>query len=181
MTLFILLSILLFGFGLFIAYLAYIINQEKKDLLPLLTIFVKLGLLIYILVSIVITGFAISTLSSEILITAMIIKQIIITIYYIFIYQLSSKLLYNLKINEIFTLDNSQFIKRIGLLFLYLSLTEIIVGLLFAIMTFSSTGSFNVSTNNAIFVYVVIALVLQVVSLLHKRATSIYEENQLTI
>ena len=181
MTLFLLITALLFGFGIFIVYLAYIINKEKKDILKLLTLFVKFGLLLYIVVSIIITGFAIFSLNSELLITAMIVKQIIITIYYVFIYQLSSKLLYNLKINNIFTLDNSSYIKRIGLLFLYLSITEIVVGLFFAIITFSSTRSFNVSTNNTIFVYVIIALVLEVISLLLRKATYIYEENQLTI
>ncbi|AUD64508.1 hypothetical protein BK011_02005 [Tenericutes bacterium MZ-XQ] len=181
MTLFFIISALVFGFGIFIIYLAYIINKENKDILKLLTIFVKFGLLLYILVSMIITGFAIFSLTSELLITAMIIKQIITTIYYIFIYQLSSKLLYNLKVNHIFTLDNSSIIKRIALMFLYLSITEIVVGLFFAIITFSSTRSFNVSTNNTIFVYVIIALVLEVISLLLKKATHIYEENQLTI
>jgi|GEM_PF-2210410 len=174
-------SILFLSIGIFVAYIAYIINKEQKDILPFLTVLAKFGILAYIVVSVIVTIYTLFTLSSEILIIGIILKQIILTIYYIYIYIWSSKLLLNLSMNHVFIMDNSNYIKQIALLFIYLALTEIMVGLIFGLIAFSSSGTFTISTDNRIFAYLIIAIVLEVISLLLKKATMIYEENQLTI
>ena len=101
--------------------------------------------------------------------------------FFIVIYQIASKLLDNLENELIFDHENVYLTKQLGLQFLYLSITEIVIGMIYGLMIMSSIGSFNVATNNIIFVYVVIGLVLQVVSQILKKATEIAEENSLTI
>ena len=180
-VIFYLLLILLLAFGGFIIYLAYNIYHDNNNVLPLLTGLVKVGLLIYIIASVIITIAVLFYINDELVITSMIIKQIIVTLYFIVIYKLSSKLLENLSSDVIFDDENVQLTKQLGLQFLYLSITEIVIGILFGIIVFSSVGTFNIATNNTIFVYVVIGLVLQIVALILKKATRIYEENKLTI
>lgn len=181
MTLFVILLIVFIAFGIGIGYLAYVVKTEKKDILPLLTILIKYGLAIFIVLSLILTIVSLFVMTSEIIMIAAIIKQVIDTIYYVIIYKLSTKLLDNLNKKDVFLMENSTYIKQIGLNFLYLSLMEIVVGLFLGWITFSSTGTFNMATNNTIYIYVIVALVFEVIALILRKATLIYEENKLTI
>ncbi len=90
-------------------------------------------------------------------------------------------LLDNLNNNNIFLDINAKLSQEIGLYFLYLSVTEIVIGFILGFSLISSSGSFNIATNNTIFVYIIVGLVLQIISKILQKATEIYEENQLTI
>ena len=177
--LFIIIAIIFTGF---IFYIVKVIKEDNWDKsLKFLNIMVKFGLVTFIIVQIILTTIALFYINDGLLIFITVIKQIITTTFFIFIYIKTVSLLENLNNNKIFLKDNSILSKEIGLNFLYLSITEILVGFALGVMLYSSTGSFNIATNNTIFVYILIGLVLQIFSKILYKATEIHNENQLTI
>lgn len=180
--LFYMLVIVAIAFTLFIIYIINIIKNGDWDTsLKILNIFVKFGLIVFILSQIILSIISLFYIGDGLLIFVYIIKQLITTAFFIFIYFKTVDLIGNLNENNIFSDVNGKLTQEIGLYFLYLSVTEIVVGFILGLMLLSSINSFNIATNNTIFVYVIIGLVLQIISKILQKATEIYEENQLTI
>ncbi|KFZ27626.1 MAG: hypothetical protein KQ78_00165 [Candidatus Izimaplasma bacterium HR2] len=169
-------------FTIFIIYIINIIKTGDWDTsLKILNIFVKYGLIIFILSQIILSIFSLFYIGDGLLIFVFVIKQLIVTTFFIFIYFKTMNLLDNLNNNNIFLDINAKLSQEIGLYFLYLSVTEIVIGFILGFSLISSSGSFNIATNNTIFVYIIVGLVLQIISKILQKATEIYEENQLTI
>jgi hypothetical protein len=177
--LFVLLALL---FTAFIGYLIMIIKKNDWDSsLNILNMFVKIGLILFISSQLIISFISLFYIDDSLLIFLVVFKQIITTTFFIFIYFKTVELLDNLNKGSIFANSNAILTREIGLYFLYLSMTEIIAGFILGIITFSSTGSFNIASNATIYIYIIVALVLQIISKILQKAIDIYEENQLTI
>ena len=141
----------------------------------------KWGLLLLIIAQAIITVISLFFIADSVIIILVTIKQFIITTFYILVYLEVRDLLQNLVENKIFIDENTNLTKQAGLLFMYLAVTEMISGFALGILFKDAIGSFNITTNNTIIIYVIIGLVLQIVSKILDKATTIYNEHQLTI
>ncbi len=168
-----------------VGLIIYLINVVKTDdynrTIVILQFFVKWGLLVMISAQALLTVVSLFYIADSAMIILLCVKQIIITTFYVLIYIEVKDLLNNLVESKIFIDTNAKLTKQAGLLFLYLALTEMITGLLLGLLFMDATGNFNITTNNTIIIYIIIGLVLQIVSKILDKATTIYNEHQLTI
>lgn len=114
-----------------------------------------------------------------------IIRMIFELLFFIVIFKKSKQLLKNLEEDLIFEDSNVKLIKDIANQFLYLTLVHIIAGLILGLVVFIIGVGFvheiMFSTNTLIVIYIGIALLLLVISVIMKKAIEIYNENKLTI
>ncbi|MBN2540753.1 MAG: DUF2975 domain-containing protein [Bacilli bacterium] len=170
--------------GIFVGYAIHISKKDNyESTLKILTVIVKVGMLVAILSQVVLTIISLIATTSDVIIVLAVLKQVITTTFLILIYNNVIKLMNNLAKKEIFITRNSYYVKGIGLLFLYLALTEIIVGLIVGVIMFRSYGNFTItfSSDSSVFVYIIVGLAMQIIAKILKMACKIYEENQLTI
>lgn len=172
-------SILVF-FGLI--YLAYNLANDGFDSpVSLLKNLVHFGIVFYLVLQVIFLIIAYNEMAGNGFVVVNITKTVISIVFFIYIYLAAKTLLENLESNTIFNKENVDSVKDMGLLFIYLSITEIAFGFLFGLLTYESSQHFVIESNNVLYVYIILGLVLNVVSLILKRAVEIYEENQLTI
>ncbi|MDD4077796.1 MAG: DUF2975 domain-containing protein [Bacilli bacterium] len=183
------LLILLFALVLFIIIFALkLINIVKKDDFNRTLLFFRrylfvifTGLALFYIVMIII---CILTLPTYEYIYVLLVKYIIYSIYFSAIFMTSKKLLNNLSNNIIFEDANTEYIQEIGSYFIYLSVVEIIAGIVIGIINFLTADSwaeFRLQTNISILLFLVIGIILLIISYILKKAIEIYKENQLTI
>ena len=118
------------------------------------------------------------------LVLVLLVKFIIQLSYFVVIFNCTKILLENLSKNEIFVDANSALTKKIGVSFIYLSVTEIIVGFVLGIIMFLSGTTFKefrLELNTMLIMFIVIGLILLIVSFILEKAIEIYKENSLTI
>jgi hypothetical protein len=115
------------------------------------------------------------------IIFVMLIKLFIQIGFFIYIFMDLRKIVQNLSSSKIFDRENIELTNHMGVLFIYLTFTEILVAGLIGVIMFFQGLSFTISTNPTIILFVFIGLTLLIVSRLIEKANDIYEENQLTI
>lgn len=154
----------------------YIINYFKRYLH---IIFVGL-ILMYVILTII----SFINLDEFNHVYIIIIRTITELIYFVVIYQTGLKLLNNIKNDVIFDDSNVLYVQTIGKQFVYLTIVQLIAGLILAVFDFIISEpykQFTFQTNPVIFLYLAIALILFIVSLILKKAIKIARENELTI
>jgi hypothetical protein len=103
-------------------------------------------------------------------------------IVYVSILIWADKLLKNLTHRIVFVRENALYTRQIGEAFLILFVFEVLGALvLSAAMFLSSGGTFELVTNETMFLQLIIGFVLLIVASLFEQSIQIYEENQLTI
>jgi hypothetical protein len=142
---------------------------------------VFIGLFALYLMGIILT---VINMNKDELLLVLFIKTVIQLLYFSQVFINTKRLLFNLSTNNIFDDLNCFYTKKIGTTFVYLSITEIISGLVigfFRLISDSSYVEFRLTTNSTVILYLVIGLILLILSLILKKAIEIYKENQLTI
>lgn len=179
-------SIVFIAMGM-IGGIIYIVGLAKKDEekidATLLYKVISIAFGVFLFTYIISMGITLWSISMSEAMFMWFIKIVIYVVFFAYIFIEARKLLFNLKEDEIFIEDNHRFTKRLGVLFLYLALTETISGFFLDIIDVIGGGnmSFNVTTNFSIFIFVIIGLVLILVSKILKKAIEIYKENELTV
>lgn len=109
-------------------------------------------------------------------------KLLVETVVYVSILIWADRLLKNLTQRIVFVRENALYTRQIGEAFLILFVFEVLGALaLSAAMFFSSGGTFELVTNETMFMQLIIGFVLLIVASLFEQSIQIYEENQLTI
>lgn len=109
-------------------------------------------------------------------------KLFVETVFYVSILSWADRLLGNLTRRIVFVRENAGHTRRIGEAFLMLFVVEVLGALLLsAAMFLSSGGTFEITTNETMFLQLIIGFVLLIVASLFEQSIQIYEENQLTI
>lgn len=109
-------------------------------------------------------------------------KLLVETVVYVSILIWADRLLKNLTHRIVFVRENASYTRQIGEAFLILFVFEVLSALvLSAAMFLSSGGTFELVTNETMFLQLIIGFVLLIVASLFEQSIQIYEENQLTI
>jgi hypothetical protein len=109
-------------------------------------------------------------------------KLLVETVFYVSILIWADRLLGNLTRRVVFVHENAKHTRQIGEAFLMLFVVEVLGALLLSTAMFlSSGGTFEITTNDAMFLQLIIGFVLLIVASLFEQSIQLYEENKLTI
>lgn len=109
-------------------------------------------------------------------------KLLVETVVYASILIWADRLLKNLTHRIVFVRENALYTRQIGEAFLILFVFEVVGALVLSTaMFFGSGGTFELVTNETMFLQLIIGFVLLIVASLFEQSIQIYEENQLTI
>lgn len=112
----------------------------------------------------------------------LLLKLLVEAVIYVSILIWADRLLKNLTNRIVFVHENATYTRQIGEAFLILFVIEVLGALaLSAAMFFRSGGTFELITNETMFLQLIIGFVLLIVASLFEQSILIYEENQLTI
>ncbi len=178
MFIYVAISILLLSIIFLLVYLTR--EQEFNQLLKVLSIVVNIGFWLFMALRIVLLIVSVTKLQYTYILLLTVINEAVITMFFIFIYYSTLLLLKNLNNDIIFSYENCDYIKDISKQFFYLSITEISFGFVLSLIMIG-TGGFEFVTNDSVFAFIVIGVVLQIISLILRKATEIHLENELTI
>lgn len=183
----ILLALLILIVLLLVFGIIHVIRQlRKNDFDSVVSLLEKVlnvtVILIAIAYSISVVVFAISIIYSEIVLI-LFVKTLIFALLLFKIYVNTKKLLLNLKTQNIFVINNVDYIQTIGYSFAYIALAELISGLAIQAFFFVSQISLNfeLSFDFTVLIYLIVGILLIVLSKIFYLAIKIHEENQLTI
>lgn len=159
-----------------------VVKQNNVDhtvaFLMRFSIVVFTGLIIMQALGVILYALEISASETYFVLFVKIAIQIVLFVY---LFKDLKRLLFNLKENIVFDSSNIDLTSSMGTLLIYLTLSEILAGLVLGVFFFFGNGSFYLTTNPTIILYIFLGLTLFIVSQLLDKAKTLYEENKLTI